>query len=269
MKKKFIGISLAALIALCGGFAINQVKEPSFTSEEKARDDLLLGQDVIQDIRKQYEEGQYNTFLKEMDEFYANILRDHRLQEFSALREGTTINPQWNAFVQKLDEEKNQQLIQAVSQDESVFGEKVRFVTSTISTPEEKEAFSKLFMFHHMPLGGGKNQDENALIAIDIEYECKTLHLNGMSNIDPRVGQYVLKMQQMDKMLLASESFEDQDLKNIVRVASQNADQRMAQNWDVSDLKALSQGKLTVKSPSQEQVVSILKQTQEKLNQGL
>lgn len=267
--KKFIGISLAALLIICGGFAFEEPRQLPSSSQE-VRDDLLLGRTTIAEIRKNYEEGKYDSFLKKMDDFYEKVSQDHRLEEFSSLREGISINSEWGAFVKELQKERNQQLIQAVSGDESLFGEKVRSSASDISSESETQAFLVLANIHQMPLDSGTNKDENALISIDVEYECKSLHLGSGANhdIDPRTGQYVLKMQQLDKMLLASESFEDAELKEVVLLASQNADVRMAQNWDSLDLNALVQGKFKPEGRFQEKVVSVLQLYQEKLSDG-
>lgn len=267
--KNFLGASMLAIASLVSGVPVDP-QTSEITHNQDVTQNFRLGKEAVAEIRQGYTAGQYDAFLKEMDAFYEQVTQDHRLQEFSSLREGVLDNAQWNDSVKGLQKQKNKQLTDLADEDSSLFGEKLRSVAKN-STDVEDEALFVLASIRQMPLDSGKSRDENTLIALDVEYECKSLHLNQSSlgknsNVDPRIGQYVLKMQQMDKMLLASESFDDAHLKQVVQFLGQTADQRMAKNWDSLDLQALVMGKIQPVTRIQEKTISILQMHQESLS---
>lgn len=268
--KNFLGISLLALSSIFGGVAIEDRSKQAPVNQEIVPQ-FRLGKEAVAEIRKGYESGQYDLFLREMDDFYHQINQDGRIQEFSSLREGYPIDSKLGAQIKEIQRSKNEQFLAIAEGNNTLFAEKLRFMASNPSSEKEEEAFLFLSSIRQKPLQGGSSQDENTLIAIDLEYECKSLHLKQSSlgegsHVDPRVGQCVLKMQQMDKMQLASESFENAHFKELIQVAAQHADLRMAQNWDSLDLHALVTGKQKPSDRLQEQTVSILQNHQEKLS---
>lgn len=256
--KKSIGLALAAVLCISGVLVV-EGSSPFAASEEVARSPLRSGKDAILDIRKGYGEGRYDSFFKEMDASYEGVLENGQIGELANLRQGEISDLQWMDAVQALQKQKNEELLQVVSGQDSVFAEKVR----AIATPD---SLSNLFLkIHQMAPGTGKNQDENTLIALDLEYEYKAIHLN-TSEKDSRDLYYALKMEQMDKMLLASQSFEDETLKGEVLAFAQNFDDRLAKNWDQMDLRSLMLGKVSPKDQTEQKVVSILKDHYEKVS---
>jgi hypothetical protein len=262
--KKTISVALAAVLCLTGVFAVEGTR-PLFVSELRESDSFQLGKEAIAQIRKDYQEGRYDSFLKEMDASYEQVRESEQLIGLAQLRTGSALDLQWIDAVQTLQTERNGELLQVVAGESSLFAQKVR---SVATTDEQSNIF---LMIHQMQPGTGKNQDENTLIDLDLEYEYKAIHLdapqiNGEEIPDVRVKQYVLKMEQMDKILLAAQSFEDESLKNEVFLFAKNLDTRLAKNWDQRDLRALVIGKIKPLDKIQERTVSVLKDAQEKMS---
>lgn len=264
MKKKF-GLALAALALATGGFAFEGSSFP-IVAEEREHNQFRLGKDALLQIRNDYQAGKYDSFLKEMDASYDQVKEQGQLAEFVQLRSGSTPNLQWMEEVKGLQKEKNAQLVQAVASEDSLFADKVRSAAEFSSSEDQENALNVMAAIHQMLPGTGKNTDENKLIDIDVEYEYKATHLD-MPGVpfDTREAHYALKMEQMDKMLLASQSFEDGSLKNAVESLSGNFDARLAQNWDLMDLHDLGKGKIKPADRAQERVVSVLQSHQEKM----
>lgn len=264
MKRKF-GLALAALALVTGGFAF-EGSSLSITSEQRERDNFRFGKDALLQIRNDYQAGKYDSFLKEIDASYDQVKDQGQLADFVQLRQGSSQNLQWMEEVKGLQKAKNTQLVQAVSGQDTPFANKVRSVANFSSTEDQEGALSMLSVIHQMVPGSGENRDQNMLIDLDVEYEYKTVHLD-MPGIpsDTRDLHYALKMEQMDKMLLASQSFEDISLKNAVESLSHNFDERLAQNWDLMDLHDLAKGKTKPADSVQERVVSVLQSHQEKM----
>lgn len=261
--KKTISMTLAAVLCLTGVFAVEGSGSPVVTELREA-DSFRLGKEALVEIRKNYQEGRYDAFLKEMDDSYQQVKEGEQLIGLAQLRQGSALDLQWVDAVQTVQMQRNDELLQVVSGEDSIFAEKVR----SIATPDDQ---SNIFLkIRQMQPGMGKNQDENRLIDLDLEYEYKAIHLdrpqiNGEEIGDIRVKQYVLKMEQMDKVLLAAQSFKDESLKNAVYLFAQNLDTRLAKNWDQRDIYGLVIGKMKPADKIQERTVSVLKDSQEKL----
>lgn len=254
--KKSIGLALAAVLCISGAFSSVDGGGPLALSEEQLS---RLGKEAIAEIRKDYKQGKYDPFLKEIDASYEGVLEGEQLLGLAELRQGASLDLQWMDAFQTLQKEKNEQLLQVVSGQDSLFAEKVR----SVATPETE---SNLFLrVHQMAPGTGKNQDENTLIALDLEYEYKAIHLKNMP-YDSKAYYYALKMEQMDKTLLAAQVFEDESLKSEVLLFAQTLDSRLAKNWDQMDLRALTLGNVKPEDKAQERVLSVLKDTQEKMS---
>lgn len=258
-------MALAAVLCVTGVFAV-EGDSPQVVLEQRESDSFRLGKEAIAQIRKDYQEGRYDAFLKEMDASYEQVQESEQLIGLAQLRLGVTLDLQWMDALQKIQAERNSELLQIVAGDDSLFAEKVR---SVAASDEQSNMFLTI---HQMQPGTGKNQDENTLIDLDLQYEYKAIHLDlpqmseGQTS-DVRAKQYVLKMEQMDKTLLAAQSFKDESLKQAVNLFAQHLDTRLAKNWDQRDLHALVIGKVKPTDKTQERTVSILKDSQEKLSE--
>lgn len=254
--KKTIRFALASMLCISGAFALNEGPTPIIT-ESRESENLRLGKEVISQIRKEYKEGRFDSFLKEMDDSFEKVFESDGLSGLAELRQGASIDLQWMDAVKKLQNERNSEMILLVQEEQSVFAEKVRSIASI--DPQE----SLFLRFHQMLPGTGKNMDENVLIALDLEYEYKMIHLDAT---DAKENLYALKMEQADKMLLASQSFEDEALKAQVETLAQNVDAYLAKNYDARDLQAMVHGTIQPSSKVEERVISVLKDHADKMS---
>lgn len=265
--KKSLYFAIAAALCMTGGIAYEKLDQ-RLASKEATSSAYSKGDTVVSQLREQYKAGEFDDFLKEMDTVYASVVANGQLDDYSQMRLGSEINLQWLDVVKNLQTEKNQLLKNAVSDESSTFSEKVM----NVATFSEVDPF--IFNIHQKKPGLGKNQDENTLIQIDLEYEVKGLNLDQLptdskfKSVDPQVLQYVLKMEQTDKMLLASQSFTDNDLKAAVDHFANNLDRQLSVNYDLKDLNALTKDQSKAQTTSEKNVSFVLQNHQEKLSQS-
>ena len=228
----------------------------------------VLGSQAIDAIREGFENGNYDSFLKELDDSYKGAVAKNQLTQLVEMREGVFEHwKEWETKAQNLQKEKNKELIRAVEdEDPSPFKEKVLSAASNPIAPEQEEALFKIASFRQMAPGSGANEDENRLIDLDLEYEYKALHLAmpGASSANLKEKQIVLRMEKEIKMIELASSFQDASLKKAVDLYAQNLNTRLAQIWDAVDLNALANGKEKIANAAEEKVALILNQYQEK-----
>lgn len=261
--KKSLSIALAAMLCVSGAFA-GEDRRPATTLQITDREDIQLGRETIAQIRKDYIEGRYNQFLREMDHSFDEGIDKEYVLGLGMLRQGAVDLSNWFDGVNKIKEETNRELIQAVSGQKGRFAEKVNHVATT-------DGLENLFVvYHQMQPNTGKNADENTLIALDLEYEYKAIHLDQpktdvQKDLNKNDLHYALKMEQMDKILLASQSFEDATLKSSVESFARDLDARLARYMDLMDLRKLSSEKLS--DPTEIRVATILQAHSEKIQE--
>jgi hypothetical protein len=230
-----------------------------------------LGSQVIAEIRKGYESGEYDRFLKELDDSYQTAREKNQLTQLIEMREGVSDDWRtWEELAQKLQEKKGKELIAALEDEApSPFKTKVLSSVADELSPEQEEAIFHMAALRQMAPNTGKNDDENQLIDRDVEYEYKSLHASmpGKSAASSREQQMVLRMDKAKKMLDLSASFKDAALQKDVALYAQNLDQRLAKVWDTMDLNGWVNGPLRAESESQEKVASILKHCQEEFSE--
>lgn len=270
---KTISTILAAILCSASPLMAQDETTKSAQSEQTAQIELRMGKENISVLRTAYQNGEYTQFLKEMDAAYQSALSENQLTGLSDMRVGEFPEmkdaQKWEDTAQELQKEKNHELLSLISdEDDSVFAQKIRSAAATLSSPEQQKAIAQLSLFHLMAPKAGKNADENSLIDLDLEYEFKIIHLNKPldTSSDLRAKQYVLRMEKMDKAVEASKSFQDSSLKQAVGLSAANFDERLAQNWDVTDLNALAKGKIKPSNDQEEKVASILSAHQAKFN---
>ncbi|HSX26699.1 MAG TPA: hypothetical protein VLE89_06805 [Chlamydiales bacterium] len=240
-------------------------------AEQISSSQFELGTEAIARIRTAYSNGDYDSFLKEMDDSY-KALPAASLTSFADIRTATPTpidTQKWEEILFQLQKQKNQELINALpSDDETLFGKKVRNIATDQTTPEQEKALLQLAQYRQMAPLAGKNSDENRLIDLDLEYEYKTVHLDSPTTPIPdrREKQYILRMEKMNQILEASKSFQDESLKEQVQLAAENLDGRLSQSWDATDLKALSKGKIKPEGRTQQKVAAILTSYQDQFN---
>lgn len=254
-----ISTILAALFCATAPLASIEVQESKI---EASQSSIKLGREMVSSVRASYENGEYNEFFSEMDASYKGV----DLSGFIQMRQKeipVDFQEQWEQKFTQLQKERNSELLNAITdKDDSIFAEKVRSLAATISTPEQEKALSRLNSFIVMAPNTGANEDENTLIALDIEYEYKLLHAElPMSDVSPqkmKEHQLALRMEKMDRMVEASKNFQDLSLKQAVGLSKANLDARMARNLDGADLNAIVKGKVKASNNTEENVYSII-----------
>lgn len=262
MKKTF-SMALAAVLCVAGGFAADGNKLVAVEQSEQAN--YRLGAEVLTQIRNDYSAGKYNEFLRAMDVIYGAALEKEHVLGLGKMRQGARDNEQWLNGVREIRAETNNQLLQAVNGIDSNFATKVRNV-AVIDTQES------LFLKVHQMQPGTGTQDENLLIALDLEYEFKAIHIDTPRHHsqDPQETKdlyYALKMEQMDKILLAAQSFEDASLKAAVNHFANDLDARLARHYDLMDLRALAKDMKQARNKTEQSVALVLQAHQENIQE--
>ncbi|HSX14219.1 MAG TPA: hypothetical protein VLE96_07375 [Chlamydiales bacterium] len=262
MKKSF-SMALAAILCVSGAFAVESDR-PTMTQQVDTKEDIQLGAENIARIRSDYDTGLYSKFLRDMDHSYDEAIDKEQILALGMMRRGAVDLNNWFDSVKNIKDETNRELISAVSGLDNRFASKVRNVATA-------DGLENLFVvYHQMQPGTGKNADENALISLDLEYEYKAIHLD-LPNTDIQKDlnkqdlYYALKMEQMDKIMLAAQSFEDASLKSTIDEFAKNLDARLARHWDLMDLKKLSREKRS--DPTEIRVTTILQSHFEKIQE--
>lgn len=259
MKKTF-SIAFAAMLCVTGAFADTSNQSIAITQIDE-KENIELGSENIARIRRDYESGRYQDFLREMDHAFDEAIDKEYILGLGQLRRGSVDLNNWFNGVNEIKNETNFALNQAVAGLENRFASKVR----NVATRDNQE---NLFIpYRQMQPGTGKNGDENALITLDLEYEYKAIHLDqskiGLPDeLSAKELHYVLKMEQMDKILLASQTFEDEALKGSIEQFAQDLDARLARHWDLMDLRNLNSA-----DPIEIRVSSILKNHSDKIQE--
>jgi hypothetical protein len=224
----------------------------------------------ITQIRTDYNAGGYDDLLKELTGSYKKVAKDGGLENLTDMRLGALSSQgEWEELLQQTVSERNKELVRAIASDkDSSVSQKVLSITTPLDQ-SLTDSLSVLARFHTMQPGEGADADENALIDIDLEYAYKSLHLDrpvlsGQPGEELRAKHMALRMEQMDRMLEASQRFENADLKRAVEVVYAHTDALLAQNWDMLDLQAIVRkpGKTDV----EENVSSILVEYRQKFS---
>lgn len=213
-----------------------------------------LGETTVSNIREAYERGDYDSLFQEKELEYAKAAADNELEGLVEVRANapTVDVKKWEEKAAKLQKLKNKELLNALSDtDDSIFAKKVRSAAAILSTPDQDNAVSQLDSLLYKAPGTGKDNDENALIAIDLEYEYKLFHS------DTADQRFALRMEKMDKMTAAAKKFSDAALKQAVGLASANFDARLAQTLDSKDLSDLAKGVVKPANMTEEKVAAI------------
>ncbi|HLB52724.1 MAG TPA: hypothetical protein VJK48_03320 [Chlamydiales bacterium] len=232
----------------------------------------LLGKTAVAEVRKAYEAGECDLFLQEEEERYQKALIAGEIDLLGSIRPGLSSDlKKWETQGKKLQQEKQKELLVFVksSKEKNVFIEKVlSAATDPISSANEQDAIDLVTHLRQMAPGTGTTPEENLLIAIDLEYEYKALHLDlpDAPLIEKRTKQCVLKMDKLHAMQTAAEQFQDESLKEAIVAYAASFDARLAQSWDMADLNGLANGRKTPENASEEKVASILALHQDKFS---
>lgn len=253
----YMNTILAAV--LCATAPIASV-QPAEIKQEQNQTNLRLGKDFVASVRAAYNNGEYDTFLKEMDASY----KDADLSGLIEMRQEAKLPEKYLSQEQQffdLQKQKNKDLLAVLSdKDSSIFAQKVRSVAGEIYTPEQEKAIARFATYYIKAPNTGANSDENTLIDLDLEYQYKLLHIYMPAASTEHRLEYALalRMEKMDRMVAAAKNFQDLDLKKAVGIASSNFDAKLARNLDGDDLYKMVKAKVKPNNAVEEQVYSIL-----------
>jgi hypothetical protein len=260
-------LTLILASALCAASPLMaQSPDTAITSlTQPATNHYLLGSKVVQLARADFQSGAYTEFLKEMDIDYRNAKKANDLEGLIELRKETAkikIHPEFAKAYRIIQEAKNKDLLVAASTlEETAFTQKVESAAAPIA-----EIDDHLQSLSYKVPGSGANSDENKLIEIGVEYYYKAIHLDSLSaknNIaNCKQKHMALEMEKMSRMLDAAKSFTDKQLKSSVQDAASILDQRIAKSYDMSDLIALSKGKIKPLSKLEQKAATIISNSQ-------
>lgn len=229
-----------------------------------------LGAEAVASIRKAYENGDYDQFLKELDDLYQSAQESGELEALASTRPGLSpVLQKWGNLANQLQIEKKTKLLDAIqSHEDSFFIKKVKSAANNPMNEEQEMAAERIAAFRQMTLGSGSNSDENLLISLDLEYEFKALNLYHFdtSPQDRREKQYALKMEKLDCIKHLSKQFQDPSLKEAASLYAEQHDARLAQFWDMADLNQLANGEIKPSSAEEEKVLLVLQVYQEKFS---
>ncbi len=259
------------LTALLASAAPAEEKAPSrIVSEERSREQM--GEETLQDIRKDYLQGKYAPFLKELDDAYQTAKNSASFAQFLEMRKiaiPSAEDQKWKTLFAAWKVDRDQTLLRICSpEDQSIYSKKIASIASDLSD-EEEAALEYLATYQFLLPGDGANAEENIIIDLDIEYEFKRIHLDSYAALtsnnsfqELRLQQDVLKMEEMDKLLKASSQFQDTALKEIISKAAHSLDSRLAKIRDSFDLYALLNQ--TERTAQEERLATILSAYQTK-----
>jgi hypothetical protein len=237
---------------------------------QSASNQFLIGRDVVKSIRAEYKAGTYTEFLSEMDRDYKHAKKANDLEGLIEIRKESAsakIHPEFAKYYRAIQDSKNKELIKLSETDmSSPFSSKLLSATQSIADMD-----SHLAALNFKAPGTGATSDENTLIDISLEYYYKAIHLDSASAkssiADRKEKHMALEVEKMDKMLAASKSFTDKNLKQAVEDSAAILDARMARSYDMSDLLALSNGKIKPTNQMEEKAATVVSTSQGQLSE--
>jgi hypothetical protein len=255
-------IFLASILLAGTPLLVENVQSEAVTSAQIGTNSYEMGSFIVEKTRADYQNGKYSEFLKKMDRDYKEAKESNGLEGLIELRQETAkvnIHPEFIRSYDIIQASKNEHLLEVVGSDDSSFAKKVRSAARSIA------ADSPLLRSLHfkVPSAPDVNEDERAVIDIDLEYYYKSIHLDSLSAssksiVDRREKQIALEMEKMDRLLQAASSFEDRELEQAIENSALHLDARLAKNYDMRDLLALARGNIKSTSSLEEKVASIV-----------
>lgn len=242
MKKiyAFVGISLCLASSLIGKETDEKIE---FSKEQ------ILGTIWIQDLRKDFEQGLYQSLLSSLEKEYQEVVQKGRLDEFAQMRQVPTPNEellslsrQWEERAKKLIEERNEKLNSLCKEENSFLCDQIHSAIRELK-PEQEKALDYLSSLRFKTIDQARNTDEKTLITLDMEYELKSLHLDAHEKNDLQKKQIILAMARINAMQKAADSFQDMELKKKVLLAAKSFDDMQAKKCDWKALQAVSHRK--------------------------
>ena len=223
-----ISIFLASILCAGAPLAVENVQGETSASTQTMSNSYEVGSAIVEKVRIDSKNGKYIEFLKEMDKDYNEAKANQGLEGLIELRKEAgkaNIHPEFARSYDTIQASKNEQLLNAVGNDNSAFAQKVRSAAASFSKDDQV-----LRSLNFKAPGTAETKDENSVIDIDLEYYYKSIHLDssGDATADRKEKHIALELEKMDRLVQAAKSFEDKDLKKAIDRASSTFDQRLA-----------------------------------------
>ena len=245
MKKVY---AVLALTLAVGGvaFALEETPQPA---QEVLSQTPKTGSGRIAKLRADYDQGKFNFLFDSLEVEYAELKQSGRVNEFAEMRRVGEANEQIKGLSGQFDkmaadllQERNSEL-KALCEGSAA--EAAALYVQSITSPldeSQAQAMRALSALRFKAPDQAANEDERALIEIDLAYEFKSVHLglHQSEEGDLTEKQIVLGMDKMQKMVQASESFTDASLKETVANAALGFDEAQAKYLDMRELSALA-----------------------------
>jgi len=263
-----LSIILASILSTGAPLAAENVQSEPTSAVQVVSNSYQTGSNVVEKTRAESKNGKYSEFLNQLDKDYSDAKADNGLEGLIELRKESgkvNIHPEFMRSYDAIQASKNENLLNAIGSDDSTFAQKVRSATSSVSA-DNKVLRSLIFKAP----GTGENKDENTVIDIDLEYYYKGIHMDslaasGDSISNQKEKHMALEMERMDRLVKASQSFEDKALKIAIEQSAANLDKLLAKMYDTKDLLALSRGIIKPSSSVEEKVAAIVGNSQGQL----
>lgn len=258
MKKQWILLT-TILTAFTAGL-ISEEKEPT-------------GKKLIQTVEQQYKKGEYDVFLKALDDEYRKAGKSGLL--------GTVFKEmkKWNVdndillhdALQDVDQGFMQQLDQSLSEicGEDPSSEICTKVAAVLHPPlneKQKEALKFLGTLKNKLPDDKLNTPENKLTAIEAEYDLKIsllqlalLRKDSKAIVDAK-KKLALNIEKFKKMEEAADKFEDSKWKSLIQEAKSAFEDSYETRMDYTYLTDLSSGKIQPQTPTEEKIKVVLKE---------
>ncbi|MBX9745060.1 MAG: hypothetical protein K2X08_07630 [Chlamydiales bacterium] len=267
---KYISLSLAALLCSTAPVLAETATQP--TQQEQIKEDNLPNNgEFVRFVRDQYKAGKYQEFLQNMDEDYSQAKKDGGLDGLIAMRkedaliaaEHSSTAERWKQMAKNWAEERNKELLKLIdSSDNSPLAQKIHSVAMETDVSSEKTLAYFLHLRELSP-GEGQNEDENFLIEQDLALEYKQIHLDSLSSLErwtpaAQEKRLALRLDSMEKTLVASQQFKDQELRKKVVSLAAMLDSYYVKQMDAVDLHRLAMGTIVPTNDLEKQAAAIL-----------
>lgn len=231
-------------------------------------------QKMIEEVVRDYCKGDYNTFLKEIDNIYQ---KKNKNREYDiALEErkkcvAPVLGHDRDLFSQEkmgaLFEEQERELINIyIDHPDETFSQEVRDMLFFTPSPKEQESIDYLYGLSCKSEGDGSTPLEDKLINIDIEFWFKGFLLRlykAQEKVDALTFEkrwlvlQIEKLRQMNKECVIDESG-DVKSKEFIKIACDLAPKLQAISWTRRYLVSLGQGKVEPKTLVEKKMQSVI-----------
>lgn len=262
MLKKWIGEILALALSIGSQATLEGKEHPK------------AGSQIVQEVDQSYQKGEYDAFLKTLHEQYetagkAGALRGIFESAKSAMHKthhdiltGIKLN---RHEIAKLEKERNQRLLQAVSENPDLdIVQKVDTVVFTSLTDEQEDILTELEALKFEIPKTAQATMENKISALETEYYVKSLlldvgdHMSKEQIQDLERKKLILQLAKLDKMHEAAQEYADPIW--VKKIEKAKAAYRVQSGYkvDYAILQHLARGKVVPQNDVEEKVKEIM-----------